>query len=99
MHCLSFQIGKYTNNVISRNIPAFNICLKQVHLEKFNILHWPIPMFKNHKFWSERLACAVTELSVHYQRFFFLSSFFFFRRRFFSPIRGYRRVLKFCMGF
>ena len=42
-------------------------------------------------FWSERLAWAVTKLSVHYS--FFLSSCVNF-----LPEGGYRRILKFCMG-
>ena len=52
------------------------------------------------KFWHKQLACAVTELSVHYLRRFclFLSSSSL-RPCYFSPRRGYRRGSKFCMGF
>ena len=45
--------------------------------------------------WSERLACAVMELSVHY----FSLSLSLFCFTYFSPRMGYRRVPKFCVGF
>jgi hypothetical protein len=43
--------------------------------------------------WPKRLACAVTELSVHYKQRYFSPPGYF------SPRRSYRRVPKFCMGF
>jgi hypothetical protein len=46
-------------------------------------------------FWSERHACAVTEISVKYYGHF---SFFLLLGLLLSQ-RGYHRALKLCMGF
>ena len=87
-------------------------------LADLNISPDPGPLHRYNKYWSERSACASTEVAIklgiigpsgvrapaqrsgHYTRhyFLFLSLYLSFLSANQNPIRGYRRILNFCMG-